>query len=541
MLSSLRHGLSPLNILRRRRLHTRRGDLLNRWPGWEVVIGIEVHAQIRSRAKLFSDTLTSELGQPANTHVSAFDAAFPGTLPRLNHKCVDLAVRTAVALNSNVQRSSSFDRKHYFYFDLPAGYQITQHYAPVSLGGYLKIDGDIPIRIKQIQLEQDTAKLIVEPRTRTPYIDFNRAGSALMEIVSEPDLTSPEEASNYVIRLQRLLRAIGSCDGSMEKGSLRCDVNVSVNRPGSPPGTRCEIKNLNSIKFMYAAIKCEIQRHISILNSSPHASVPQETRGFNEDTFETFKLRSKEDAPDYRYMPDMNLGVLRLTEDYIQGIRQTMPELPDAAWVRLQQRYSLSDAQIAVLLAFDSEKEIPYDGEAFRDGPVAYFERVAALTENPRVACNWVTNELVGQLTARRETYNDNTVTAEQLAELINLVRDKILTRSSGQQLLRYMLDNPSQTASPTELAHKLDLIAMSHSSGSASATMVTPAKPAADLHALCVAAIEGLPSEAEAFRRGNKNVLNKIVGHVMRASRGRADALAAKQALEELLNDHQT
>ncbi|PCH40967.1 hypothetical protein WOLCODRAFT_150998 [Wolfiporia cocos MD-104 SS10] len=286
-----------------------------------------VHAQIKSRAKLFSDSWASDYSVPPNTRVSPYDAAFPGTLPRLNPQCVELGVRTALALDANVHRQSAFDRKHYFYADLPSGYQITQHYAPFATGGGLKLDNDNAfVGIKQIQLEQDTGKSTFDPLQGLSSIDLNRAGTGLMEIVSEPDMRSPEEAGAYV-------HSKGASDGNMEQGSLRCDVNVSVNRKGARLGTRCEIKNLNSVKFMMVAITAEAYRHIEMLERGE--VVPQETRGFNEASAETYTLRSKEDAPDYRYMPDPNLPPLLLDEAYIDTIRRTMPELPPATRARL--------------------------------------------------------------------------------------------------------------------------------------------------------------------------------------------------------------
>ncbi|KAG5648737.1 hypothetical protein DXG03_000084 [Asterophora parasitica] len=344
--------------------------------------------------------MTSDPGEMPNTHVSLFDAAFPGTLPSLNHTCVDLALRAALALECNIQTRSSFDRKHYFYSDLPSGYQITQQY-----GGELAISlpstPTFDVRIKQIQLEQDTAKSTFHPRTRTSFIDLNRAGTGLMEIVSEPDIRSPEEAGAYVRALQAVLRAVGASDGNMEQGSLRCDVNVSVNRVGRPPGTRCEIKNLNSVRFIMAAIVHEIARQRAILESAPNlddATVPQETRGFDEHRFETYRLRSKEDAPDYRYMPDPNLGVLVLSQERIKAVRDTLPELPWDTRKRLQSQYGLAERDIEVILNIDSGREVPHDGETGspETGAVTFFHLLCAgrdgeqnAVRDPKVVVNW--------------------------------------------------------------------------------------------------------------------------------------------------------
>ncbi|KAJ7164627.1 glutamyl-tRNA amidotransferase [Mycena crocata] len=487
-----------------------------RWPGWQVIIGIETHAQIKSRQKLFSRALNSGLGEAPNTQVSLFDAAFPGTLPVLNQDCVDLALRTAVALNSKIQIRSSFDRKHYFYSDLPAGYQITQHYAPIALEGYLHIPNhDSPIRIKQIQLEQDTAKSTFDPHTHTSTIDLNRSGTGLLEIVTEPDLRSPEDAGAYVRALQALLRAIGVSDGNMEAGSFRCDVNVSVNPLGEAPGTRCEIKNLNSVKFMQSAIIYEVHRQRALL-SGPDAAVPQETRGFNQTTFETFKLRSKEDAPDYRYMPDPNLGILSISPERIEQTVQTMPELPWETRARLLKTYQLSEHDADILLSLENGRE---------ETAVTYFDRLCTADRNPRIVFNWMVHELLGRLYAAKLTFADNPITSSQMGELVDLVHTEAITGTSGKLLLREMLSTPS-SQTPTERARLLSLLASSPDQ--------------LDVTDICAAAIAALPSEAEAFRNGRKNVLNKILGWVMKESRGRADSQKVRKCLVALLEQRQ-
>ncbi|KAF9559669.1 glutamyl-tRNA amidotransferase, partial [Agrocybe pediades] len=510
-----------------------------RWPGWQVIIGIETHAQIKSRRKLFSDSFTSTPDDTPNTNVSAFDAAFPGTLPKINSKAVDLALRTSLALRCKINTRSSFDRKHYFYSDLTSGYQITQQYSPLARDGELSLhslDSPITVRIKQIQLEQDTAKSTFDSRSSRSQIDLNRAGTGLMEIVSEPDMRSPEEAGAYVRTLQSILRAMGSSDGNMEQGSLRCDVNVSVNRKGDPPGTRCEIKNLNSVRFMMAAITHEIKRQKQFLISNPGSSVPQETRGFNEDTFETFRLRSKEDAPDYRYMPDPNLGTLALSQFRIDEIRNNMPPLPWELRSKILDKYpSLKDKEqsLDVLLNVDNGREVGFDAEDGA-GAVEYFERLCqAPKRDPIVILNWMTHELLGQLAARKQSFDQNSLTSEQLGELVDLLQDKIITGTSGKYLLRHMLDNPS-SKSPKEIAAELQLVAMASSSGTSKASD-TGSSPPSELEILCKAAISELPSEVAAFRAGNKNVLNKILGHVMKKSRGRADAKEVRHIVEKL------
>ncbi|OJT05413.1 Glutamyl-tRNA(Gln) amidotransferase subunit B, mitochondrial [Trametes pubescens] len=526
-----------------------------RWPGWELVVGIEVHAQIKSSRKLFSGkhadvtrTCTMYLGPPTetlvsgwyepNAHVSAFDAAFPGTLPRLNPKCVELGVRTAIALDADVQERSAFDRKHYFYADLPSGYQITQQYAPIARNGHLRLEkDDIAVRIKQVQLEQDTGKSSFTPRNKLTAIDLNRAGMALMEIVSEPDMRSPEEAASYVRTLQALLRSIGSSDGNMEQGSLRCDVNVSVNRIGRPPGTRCEIKNLNSVKNMTVAITCEAFRQIVLLDRG--LPVSQETRGFDEEKAKTYALRSKEDAPDYRYMPDPNIPPLLLHKDYIKAIRDKMPELPDATRDRLLSQ-GLSERDVEVLMDVDSGREVGFDGELGR-GAVAYFDEVSR-SRDPKAVVNWldtsftpgqncqpadastlnrITHELLGQLAFRHETFKQNPISAEQMGDLVDLVQSQKVTGTSGKTILRHMLSTHTPDL-PFKIARDLQLVAVSDDGAS--------------LEGWCRDAIAALPAEADAVRRGNANVVNKIMGHVMKASRGTAKAQDARAMLLKLL-----
>ncbi|VDB97129.1 unnamed protein product [Peniophora sp. CBMAI 1063] len=485
------------------------------WPGWEVVIGIEVHAQLRSRHKLFSDACTSGYDHEPNTHVSDFDAGIPGTLPRLNPKCVELAVRTAMALDADVKSVSRFDRKHYFYSDLPTGYQITQRYSPIAKNGQLILSqSGFPVRIEQIQLEQDTAKTTFDPRRRMSSIDLNRAGTGLMEIVSKPDMRSPEEAADYVRTLQSLLRAVGASDGNMEQGSLRCDVNVSVNRPGDAPGTRCEIKNLNSVRFMMVAISSEVFRHIALLEGG--TAVAQETRGFHEDRNETFKLRSKEDSPDYRYMPDPNIPPLVLAKDYLTSIREKMPELPSKTRERLL-KLGLSERDAGVLLSVDSGRDVGVDG-SLGQGVVAYFDQLSR-DHDPKTVVNWLTHELLGQLTLRGKGFGDNTVTASQMGEIIKLVEQGNLTGNTGKTLLRHMLDNPS-TTSATELAQSLSLIALEDDS----------------LEQLCRDVLAAMPNESQAVRDGNMNVLNKILGRVMKQSHGTANAQTARRVIQDIL-----
>ncbi|KZO96976.1 glutamyl-tRNA amidotransferase [Calocera viscosa TUFC12733] len=492
-----------------------------RWPGWQPVIGIEVHTQIRTRRKLFSDAVAN-FDAPPNSHVSLFDAAFPGTLPVLNKACVDLGARTALALDSQVHERSSFDRKHYFYADLPAGYQITQHYSPLATGGKLhiththkKVKHERDVRIHQIQLEQDTAKSTNQPGLT--LIDLNRAGAALMEIVSEPDMRSPEEAGAYVTELRALLRAIGASNGNMDEGSLRCDVNVSVHKPGESFGTRCEIKNLNTIKGLQIAITSEIHRQIALLSSGQ--SVAQETRGFDEDRAETFKLRSKEDAPDYRYMPDPNLPPLILTQDYIRDIRARMPPLPCDIRQRLSEQHGLSERDIDVLMSMWAVSDVPFDGEWREDDALSYFQDVAQGRDSRTVA-NWITNELVGSLAYRGEAFTPQKLPAAHLGLIIDMVQASDLTATSGKALLRRLLEEPCTSEPLSALIDRLNLRSIGTDG----------------LQQICEGAIQRLRAEAESARRGNTKVLKRLVGEVMKASKGRADAQAAAAMLREML-----
>ncbi|KAF8603440.1 Glutamyl-tRNA amidotransferase B subunit [Ceratobasidium sp. AG-I] len=516
-----------------RQLSTRSGNAdlsASRWAGWQPVIGIEVHAQIKSRKKLFSGKLVRRIDLPhsftdlnaesnvsEDDRVSLFDAAFPGTLPRFNKLCLDLAIRTSLALQAQVQRRSSFDRKHYFYADLPSGYQITQKYSPVARGGKLELIGHDgrSVRIQQIQLEQDTAKSTNVARSEVTRVDLSRAGTALMEIVSEPDMRSPEEAATYVRSLQALLRAVGASDGNMELGSMRCDVNVSLSRQGEPFGTRCEIKNLNTVRGLMVAINAEIERHRNLLEQG--LPVPQETRGFNEDTAETFRLRSKEDAPDYRYMPDPNLPPLIVEPEYIEHIKSTMPTLPAETRERIMSSYKLSPRDVDVLMSIDSGADVGFDGEPPSHlGAVAYFESVVRGGRDPKVVANWIIHELLGQLSYRDQSFADNLVTPSRLGEVIDAVEGRVVTGTSGKLLLRHL----TETGSELPLEQIIDTLGF------------RAASSAAELTGLCRTAIEMLPKESELVSKGNDKVLMKIVGQVMRLSKGAADAQAAREEL---------
>ncbi|KIJ37474.1 hypothetical protein M422DRAFT_177988 [Sphaerobolus stellatus SS14] len=474
----------------------------SRWPGWEVVIGVEVHAQIKVRRKLFSESLTPTLSDSSNTLHSAFDVAWPGTLPKLNKKCVDLATRTALACESEVQLRSTFDRKHYFYADLPAGYQITQRYAPLALGGRVLVEGPngtTTVQLEQIQLEQDTAKSTLDARNEITAVDMNRAGVALMEIISKPDMRSSEEAGAYVRTLQSLLRAVGSSDANMEQGSFRCDVNVSVNKPGEPFGTRCEIKNLNSVRFLMTSINCEVFRQIKLLEKG--MPVPQETRGFDEDRMTTYKLRSKEDALDYRYMPDGNIPPLILTKAYINDVKLSLPPLPHEMREKLSREYGLTQQDIDVLLSVDAGKDVPYDGL-------------------PGSTVLSIVNELLAQLALHNKSFSQNPLTEKQLGLLIDMVNDKRLTGTAAKEILRFIIRTGSGE----------DVLTIQTQLGFAVVAGVD------EVTTWCETAIRDLPDVAKAVKGGNVKVIMKLVGRVMLLSGKRADAKVVRQRLEDIL-----
>ncbi|MGC1355663.1 MAG: Asp-tRNA(Asn)/Glu-tRNA(Gln) amidotransferase subunit GatB [Xanthobacteraceae bacterium] len=352
---------------------------------WEVVIGMEVHAQVSSRAKLFSGASTAFGGEP-NAHVSLVDAAMPGMLPVINEECVRQAVRTGLGLNARINLKSVFDRKNYFYPDLPQGFQISQYKSPIVSGGEVTIHteggGTAKIGIERIHLEQDAGKLLHDRRSTESFVDLNRSGVALMEIVSLPDLRSFDDAMNFMAKLRIILRYLETCDGDMEKGHLRADVNVSVRKPGDPLGTRCEIKNLNSIRFIGQAIEHEARRQIEVIEDG--GSIEQETRLFDPDKGETRSMRSKEEAHDYRYFPDPDLLPLELSPSLVNELRSGLPELPDAKRVRYIQEHALSEYDAGVLVAEPERAE--------------YYESMLKEGAEPKAAAKWLINEYLGRL-----------------------------------------------------------------------------------------------------------------------------------------------
>ncbi|HWG03647.1 MAG TPA: Asp-tRNA(Asn)/Glu-tRNA(Gln) amidotransferase subunit GatB [Beijerinckiaceae bacterium] len=388
---------------------------------WEVVVGLEVHAQVTSRAKLFSGAST-EFGGAPNSHVSLVDAAMPGMLPVINEECVRQAIRTGLGLKARIHQRSTFDRKNYFYPDLPQGYQISQYKSPIVGEGTVVVDvsptEQISVGIERLHLEQDAGKSLHDQSATMSFVDLNRSGVALMEIVSRPDLRSAEEAKAYVTKLRAILRYLGTCDGNMEQGSLRADVNVSVRRPGAPFGTRCEIKNVNSIRFIGQAVDVEARRQIGILEEG--GMIEQETRLFDPVRGETRAMRSKEEAHDYRYFPDPDLLPLEVDSAYVDALARALPELPDARRARFIDAYGLSAYDAGILVMERSSAD--------------FYEAVAE-GRDAKVAANWVINDLFGRLNKEDRDISESPVSAAQLGAVIDLIAAGTISGKIAKEL----------------------------------------------------------------------------------------------------------
>src|ERR1700761_5384953 len=391
---------------------------------WEMVIGLEVHAQVTANTKLFSGAPTSFGGEP-NTNVSLVDAAMPGMLPVLNEFCVEQAVKTGLGLKAQINRKSRFARKNYFYPDLPQGYQISQFDEPVVGEGVVEVQLDdgssIPVRIERLHLEQDAGKLIHDLSPSESYVDLNRAGTALMEIVSKPDMRCSDEAVAYFKKLRTILIYLGTCDGDMEKGNMRADVNVSVRRPGGELGTRCEIKNVNSFRFMHQAIEYEARRQIEILEDG--GKIDQETRLFDPGKGETRSMRSKEEAHDYRYFPDPDLLPLELTPAYVEALKAGLPELPDAKRARLVSQYGLSAYDAGVI--------------AIERARADYFER-AAQGRDAKLTANWVTNGLLARLADGGLEIEESPISSDDLADLVRLLEEEVISSKIAREVFEH-------------------------------------------------------------------------------------------------------
>ncbi|MDA1070463.1 MAG: Asp-tRNA(Asn)/Glu-tRNA(Gln) amidotransferase subunit GatB, partial [Proteobacteria bacterium] len=394
---------------------------------WEYVIGLEVHAQIVSKSKLFSGAST-EFGSEPNSQVSTIDAGMPGMLPVINMTCIEQAVKTGLAIEGTVNRYSVFDRKNYFYPDLPQGYQISQFKQPIVSEGRLVIEmedgSEKVIGIERLHVEQDAGKSLHDQDPGHSYVDLNRSGVGLMEIVSKPDLRSPEEAAAYVRKLRSILRYVGTCDGNMQEGSMRVDANVSMRRPGEAYGTRCEIKNLNSVRFMSRALEYEALRQVDILEAG--GTVAQETRLFDVGRGETRSMRSKEEAHDYRYFPDPDLLPLRLEQELINAVAASMPELPDAKRHRFMAEFGLSPYDASVLVA---EKENADFYEAVAEG------------RDKKLAANWMISELFGLLNKAGKEIGESPVSADALGELLDLISDDTISGRTAKEVFAEMFE----------------------------------------------------------------------------------------------------
>ena len=468
---------------------------------WEYAIGLEVHAQVASAAKLFSGAPTA-FGAEPNTQVSLVDAAMPGMLPVINRVCVEQAVRTGLGFGGAIARHSVFDRKNYFYPDLPQGYQISQYSDPVVVGGTVEIPGRT-VQITRLHLEQDAGKSVHDRDPDRTLIDLNRAGVALMEIVSEPDLRSPEEAADFLTRLRALLRWLGTCDGNMQEGSLRCDANVSVRRPGAELGTRTEIKNLNSIRFLREAIEYEGRRQVEVIESG--GEVVQETRLFDPDRGETRAMRTKEDAHDYRYFPDPDLLPLELDEAFIEAVRASMPELPESRRRRFVGELGLSDYAAALLTAERARAD--------------YFEAAAA-GRDAKQAANWVAGELLGRLNREGLEIEAAPIPAAGLGDLIDLIADGTLSGRMGREVFEAMWETGRPAAVIVE---------------------ERGLKQISDTGALEGLVDELLAREADKaaeYRAGRTKLLGFFVGQVMKATGGKANPKLVNALLRARLEE---
>ena len=476
-----------------------------RTGSWEIVIGLEVHAQVVSKAKLFSGAATDFGGAP-NTQVSFVDAAFPGMLPVINRICVEQAVKTGLGLNGTVNSVSVFDRKNYFYADLPAGYQISQFTRPIVSHGKLTIelaDGAArEIGITRLHLEQDAGKSLHDQHATKTYVDLNRAGVALMEIVSEPELRSPEEAGAYLRKLRSILRYLGTCDGNMEEGSMRCDANVSVRKPGDKLGTRCEIKNVNSVRYVMQAIEIEARRQVAIIEDG--GTIKQETRLFDPGRGETRPMRSKEDAHDYRYFPDPDLLPLVLDPTDIERVRASMPELPDAKRERLMRDYKLSAFDAGVLVA---EKET-----------ADYFEVVVRGRKDPKLAANWVIGELFAMLNREGKDIASSPVAVAALAGLLDLLENDTISGRIAKDVFALMVETGKDAAAIVEEKGWRQVT----DTGAIDAAI---AKVIADNAA-----------KVAEYRAGKQALFGWFVGQVMKATQGKANPAMVNQALKDRL-----
>jgi aspartyl-tRNA(Asn)/glutamyl-tRNA(Gln) amidotransferase subunit B len=472
---------------------------------WEVVIGLEVHAQVVSNAKLFSGAATA-FGAAPNSQVSLVDAAFPGMLPVINAECVAQAVRTGLGLNATINFESRFDRKNYFYADLPAGYQISQYQMPVVGTGTMIIDlpdgSSKSIGITRLHLEQDAGKSLHDQHPTKSYIDLNRAGVALMEIVSEPDLRSPEEAGAYMRKLRSILRYLGTCDGNMEEGSLRADVNVSVRKPGEEKfRTRCEIKNVNSIRFVMHAVEAEAKRQVEIWEGG--REVHQETRLYDPGRGETRPMRSKEHAHDYRYFPDPDLLPLKLDAAWVEGLKAHLPELPDAKKARFVKQYGIPAYDAGVLVVEKASAD--------------FYEAVAKGRDGKQAA-NWVMGDLFGALNRTGRSIETSPVAAENLGALLDLINDATINGKIAKDVFEAMVETGEAPGAIVE------------------ARGLRQVTDTGAIDAAIDAVLAANEAKVAEYRGGSEKLFGWFVGQVMRAMKGKGNPALVNEALKRKL-----
>ena len=472
---------------------------------WEIIIGLEVHAQVSAQAKLFSAASATFGGAP-NSQVSLVDAGMPGMLPVINRHCVEQAVRTGLALGAQINLVSVFDRKNYFYPDLPQGYQISQFSDPIVGRGEVVIElengNTREVGVTRLHLEQDAGKSLHDQHPSKTFVDLNRAGIALMEIVTEPDLRSAEEAGAFMGKLRSIVRYVGTCDGNMEEGSMRCDANVSVRKQGNPYGTRCEIKNLNSIRFLMKAIDYEARRQVELIESG--GVVQQETRLFDSDLGETRSMRSKEDSHDYRYFPDPDLLPLRLEDGLVENLKAQLPELPDEKTRRFTREYGLTEYDTAVLISEPERAD--------------YFEKTAK-GRDPKQVANWVIVELLGRLNREGSTIGASKVDPAGLGELLDLIAKGAISNTLAKKVLDEMF-----------------------SSGDPAGTIVarggfSQVSDEKELEEHARAVLDANTAKVEEFKNGKDKLLGFFMGQVMKKTNGKANPQMVNKILRQLLS----
>ena len=473
---------------------------------WEIVIGLEVHAQVSSKLKLFSNGSAS-FGSNENENLDLLDIGLPGTLPTINSFVIDQAIKSGLALNAKVNNFSIFDRKNYFYPDLPLGYQISQYKDPIVSDGYIDIDLSESetkrIRIERLHLEQDAGKSIHDQSPEDSFIDFNRAGVALMEIVSHPDLSDWDEAGDYVAKLRNILRFANTCDGNMQEGSLRCDANVSVRKPNDSLGTRCEIKNLNSIKNLMKAIEFEANRQVKLLESGE--TIAQETRLFDANTGKTRTMRSKEEAHDYRYFPDPDLLPLTIKEDRINRVKETLPELPAQLKERLSSQYKLGAYDARVISA---ELET-----------AKYFEELSE-GRDPKQAANWIISNLFGKLNEIDKSIEDSPISSKKLGQLLDLVNDGTVSNKIAKEVFEEMFKSSKEAK---EIIEEKGLKQISNED---------------DIEKLVDKIIIENETQVKQFKEGNTKVMGWFVGQIMKLTKGQANPGIVNKIILKKLNN---